>query len=153
MIPWFTAIPFLHLIDFSIQEVYQEARFEKESRYYVIRLSKDLLDDWVITLINGRIKSRLGQIRTIAVTDFHEGIDHFCFLAKIRYQRGCQLKTVACDSAILLHLLPFVATDEDINESSATKAVNPRECNEKKSDFISNKSKYEEVQQQLRVSF
>ena len=65
MRPWFATQPFLHLIHWKTGEYYHAARFEKESRYYVIRLSKDLLEDWVITLVNGRIKSKLGQTETI----------------------------------------------------------------------------------------
>jgi integrase/recombinase XerD len=33
-------------LDFKKKEVYHVARFEKETRYYVLRLEKDLLDDW-----------------------------------------------------------------------------------------------------------
>lgn len=156
MTPWFTALPFLHLIDFSIQEVYQAARFEKESRYYVIRLSKDLLDNWVVTLINGRIKSKLGQIRTIAVTDFNEGFNHFCIMAKIRHQRRYQLKTMACDNALLLHLLPFMVTAEIKKESSVTnniKNTNFSGYKDKKPDTNSHKLKLEETHQQLGFSF
>lgn len=59
MLPWFMAPPFYHLINYASQEAYHSARFEKASRYYVIRLSQDLLDDWVITIINGRIKTKI----------------------------------------------------------------------------------------------
>ena len=44
MLPWFTTLPFVHLINYASRQVYHSARFEKESRYYVIRLSKDLLE-------------------------------------------------------------------------------------------------------------
>ncbi|EHL32378.1 hypothetical protein [Legionella drancourtii] len=72
MSPWFTTLPFLHLINWAPKDTYHTARFEKDMRYYVIRLSKDLLDDWVITLINGRIKTKLGQIRTLAFANFSD---------------------------------------------------------------------------------
>ncbi|MFT4060590.1 MAG: hypothetical protein QM652_13730 [Legionella sp.] len=65
MMPWFLHPRLFHLLNLNRKECYHELRFEKDSRYYVIRLSKDLLDDWVLTLINGRIKSKLGQIRTL----------------------------------------------------------------------------------------
>lgn len=42
---WFTTPLFLHLVDWSYDACYYAARFEKDSRYYVIRLHKDLLDD------------------------------------------------------------------------------------------------------------
>jgi hypothetical protein len=74
---------------------------------------KDLLEDWVINLVNGRIKSKLGQTRTLAFNNFNEGFEHFCSLAKIRHLRGYQLKTITCDNLLLLHLLPFVAHAEE----------------------------------------
>lgn len=104
MKPWFIALPFLHLVDYAPKECYHSVRFEKESRYYVIRLSKDLLEAWVITLINGRIKSKLGQSRTLDFTDFNDGHDHFCTLAKIRQQRGYQLKNIFVDNPLLLNI-------------------------------------------------
>jgi hypothetical protein len=110
-IPWFSALPFMRHINFRPVACYHAARFEKEPRYYVIRLSKDLLEDWVITVINGRIKSRLGQTRTLAFADFNEGFDAFCALAKLRTLRGYTLRTIACDNPLLLQLLPFVSTN------------------------------------------
>jgi hypothetical protein len=124
MQPWFTRSPFLHLINFEAVECYHAARFEKESRYYVIRLSQDLLEDWVITLINGRIKSRLGQSRTLAFADFNEGFNQFCALAKLRTLRGYTLKTLACDNGLMLNILPFVNNAEINNELLVTNAVN-----------------------------
>ncbi|HAU1484597.1 TPA: WGR domain-containing protein [Legionella pneumophila] len=111
MIAWFTTPCFVHLVDWSYAACYHAARFEKDSRYYVIRLSKDLLDDWVITLTNGRIKSKLGQSRTLAFTDFNEGWEHFCALAKVRHQRGYVLKNLSCDNYLILHLLPYFIAD------------------------------------------
>lgn len=124
MQPWFTSSSLLHLINFEQVEYYHAARFEKESRYYVIRLSKDLLEDWVITLINGRIKSRLGQSRTLAFADFNEGFDEFCALSKLRKLRGYTLKTIACDNRLMLQILPFVNNTEIKNELLVTKLVN-----------------------------
>jgi hypothetical protein len=98
MTAWFTALPWVYHLDFQRKERYHAARFEKDTRYYVIRLSKDLLEDWVITLINGRIKSKLGQSRTLAFANFNEAFDSFCLQAKIRHQRGYQLKTFDCDN-------------------------------------------------------
>lgn len=118
MRPWFTLVPFLHLIKWQPKECYHAARFEKESRYYVIRLSKDLLDDWVITLINGRIKSKLGQSRTLAFAQFSAGFEHFCNLAKIRNTRGYQLTSLTCDNHLLMHLLPFLHIAEEKKEES-----------------------------------
>lgn len=133
--PWFLCPPLLNLIHFSEMKSYTAARFEKESRYYVIRLGKDLLDDWGITLINGRIKSKLGQSRTIAFTNFAEGFDHFCAQAKIRYQRGYQIKTIASDNHLLVHLIPFLINTVDKQELPAEKTikhVTPREQKNRK---------------------
>ncbi|HAU0908753.1 TPA: WGR domain-containing protein [Legionella pneumophila] len=110
---WFTTLSFLHLIDWRYHECYHAARFEKESRYYVIRLTKDLLDDWVIILTNGRIKSKLGQNRTLAFNNFNEGLNYFCALAKIRHQRGYHLKYIDCDNDLTLFLLPYLIDAQD----------------------------------------
>jgi hypothetical protein len=121
--PWFTTLPFLNLINWQPSEDYHAARFEKDTRYYVIRLSKDLLEDWVITLVNGRINSKLGQSRTLAFANFYEGFEHFCALANIRHLRGYQLKTISFDNHLILHLLPFLANTEDKKKLSATKTI------------------------------
>ena len=86
MIPWFTTLPWFRYLNFKQKELYHAARFEKETRYYVIRLENDLLGDWIITASNGRIKSKLGQTRTIAFSNFTEAFDHFCIMAEIEIQ-------------------------------------------------------------------
>lgn len=43
----------MHYLHFTNDEQCQEMRFEKESRYYLLRLEKDLLEDWTITASNG----------------------------------------------------------------------------------------------------
>ncbi|MFT4060136.1 MAG: WGR domain-containing protein [Legionella sp.] len=123
MTAWFTALPWVHYLDFKRKECYHAARFEKDTRYYVIRLSNDLLEDWVITLINGRIKSKLGQSRTLAFANFNEAFDSFCQQAKIRHQRGYQLKTFDCDNHLLLHLIPFLVHVENNEEAHETKII------------------------------
>ncbi len=109
-LPWFTAPPFLHLINFEHQEKYHAARFEKDTRYYVIRLETDLFDEWTITLINGRIKSRLGQSRIQAFPSFSDAYMTFCDMAKVRYQRGYHLETLNSDVPLFLHTLFFLST-------------------------------------------
>lgn len=126
MQPWFITLPFLHLVDYAPRECYHSVRFEKESRYYVIRLSKDLLDDWVITLVNGRIKSKLGQTRTLAFNNFNEGFDHLCTLAKTRHRRGYQLKNIFVENHLLLNILPFLTITENNNNLSSTKTGRKR---------------------------
>lgn len=114
MIPWFTTPSFFHLLCFESREDYHAVRFEKESRYYVIFLEKDLLEDWTITAINGRIKSKLGQSRTHAFVSYGEAMEEFCTLAKIRYQRGYWPKSFTSDSALLVHLLLFLLQIEEV---------------------------------------
>lgn len=126
MTAWFTALPWVHYLYFQRKEQYHAARFEKDTRYYVIRLSKDLLEDWVITLINGRIKSKLGQSRTLAFANFNEAFDSFCQQAKIRHQRGYHLKTFDCGNYLLLHLLPLLVhakNTEEVQESKITRST------------------------------
>lgn len=108
MVFWCATPSFLSFFDWRSKEVYQAIRFEKESRYYVIRLEKDLLDDWTITIINGRIKSKLGQSRTHAFPSYGDAFDQFCNLAKTRYQRGYYPKTLRSDSPPLLQLILFL---------------------------------------------
>lgn len=137
MCPWFTTQPFFQQIHCAPYEGYHAVRFEKESQYYVIRLSKDLLGDWVITSINGRIKSKIGQSRTAAFTHFSEAFDQFCDLAKIRQQRGYELKTLACDNPLMMHLLPFMPLIEEKKEPASVKIIkstNPRKNKIIKSD-------------------
>ncbi|HEM7073803.1 TPA: WGR domain-containing protein [Legionella pneumophila] len=155
MQPWLITLPFLRLIDCAPKEQYHAARFEKESRYYVIRLSKDLLGDWVITLVNGRIKSKLGQSRTLAFNNFNKGFDHFCALAKIRHLRGYQLKTITCDNPLLFHLLPFMAHAEDTKNFPATKtkSIHQREQPNKKPEATLRKTLPKTTSQQLGFIF
>lgn len=63
------------------------ARFERGSRYYEIRLEKDLLDDWVIVIINGRINSRLGRQRISAYETLKAAIEEFDILKDYRIKK------------------------------------------------------------------
>jgi hypothetical protein len=49
------------ILDNSIKAAY--IRFEKDTRYYELRLDKNLFDCWSITRINGRINTRLGSCK------------------------------------------------------------------------------------------
>lgn len=69
------------------------ARFEKGTRYYTVILDKDLFDEWVITIANGRIGTKLGRIRKIAFPCFADALEQFCTTAKIRTKRGYQLES------------------------------------------------------------
>ena len=74
-------------------ERYHFARFEKGTRYYTVILDKDLFDDWVITIANGRIGTKLGRIRKIAFTCFEDSLGQFENTTKIRIKRGYQLES------------------------------------------------------------
>ena len=108
----FTALPFFHLLDFTTLETYHAARFEKETRYYVARISQDLLSDWIITITNGRINSRLGQSRTIAFQNFKETFDQFCLISKTRHQRGYNCTAYQSNSYLFVHLFAVLAANE-----------------------------------------
>jgi hypothetical protein len=136
--PWFTEPPFLNLIDCTPKPCYHEVRFEKDSRYYVIRLTKDLLEDWVITLINGRINSKLGQSRTLAFAGFREAFDYFCVLAQVRFQRGYHPKNIRIDNYLILYLLPVMIHVEHKNEPPKTSVIK----NKKNTPKLGEKSSY-----------
>jgi hypothetical protein len=105
---WLIAPIFVRLIHWQFKECYHAARFEKDTRYYVIQLTKDLLGDWVLILSNGRIKSKLGQTRTLAFRNFSEALEHFFLLGQVRHKRKYQLKTIACENPLRVHLLAFL---------------------------------------------
>lgn len=73
--------------------IFKYARFEKGTRYYTIVLDRDLFEDWVITLANGRIGTKLGRIRKIAFTCFDDAFDQFENTTKTRIKRGYQLES------------------------------------------------------------
>jgi predicted DNA-binding WGR domain protein len=82
------------------KEPYHFLRFEKESRYYEIRLSKDLLEDWILIISNGRIKSKLGQSRTQAFKTFHEALTQLYVSMELRHRRFYQMKHYKLDSVV-----------------------------------------------------
>ena len=79
--------------NFDKNPVFQFARFEKETRYYTVILDKDLFDDWVITIANGRIGTKLGRIRTIAFPCVVDACDKFQAIIKTRNKRGYVLES------------------------------------------------------------
>lgn len=111
---WLTALPFFSLLNVELEQAYHCARFEKGSRYYILRLEKDLLDDWTVIAINGRIKSKLGQSRTMAFPNFIEAFVHFCQMSSLRYQRGYHLITYRSEDALVMHLVLLYATRKPI---------------------------------------
>jgi hypothetical protein len=134
MTPWFITLPWLHYLDFTCNEFYHEARFEKDKRYYVLRLEKDLLDDWTITAINGRIKSKLGQRRILAFSTYTNAFAQFLSMVKIRYQHNYRLKILCSESIISLHNLLFILVSQNyVSKTNAKRKKKP------KSKLIQNK--------------
>lgn len=86
MPPWPFALPFFHWLK-GHHHAAHEMRFEKASRYYVLRLEKDLFENWVILVINGRIQSKLGKTRTLAFENYNTAFKQFALLGKMRLQR------------------------------------------------------------------
>lgn len=107
--PYFITLPWVHYLNFRPKKLYHAARFEKETKYYHIRLEQDLLEDWVITVCNGRIKSRLGQSRIIAFTNYPEAFEHFLLIAKKRNQRNYQLTLYQSDDNLYQNILLWVS--------------------------------------------
>lgn len=106
--PWFVSTSLIHLLNYDLKEFYSSLRFERDTRYYELRLNKDLLGDWIITLINGRIKSKLGQSRTLAFVDFDKGLEQLIQLCTTRHRRGYHLKWIDCDHPLFVPLLSCV---------------------------------------------
>lgn len=69
------------------------ARFEKGTRYYTVILDKDLFDDWVISIANGRIGTKLGRVRIIAFPSFGDACGQFQVAMKNRTKRGYLLES------------------------------------------------------------
>ena len=126
MIPWVSAPPYFSYLNFKQKELYHAARFEKETRYYVIRLENDLFGDWIITASNGRIKSKLGQTRIIAFLNFTEAFEQFFLMAKERYQRGYHLVTYQSDDSIHQQILLLLATNNQLSSLTNKNRVVPR---------------------------
>lgn len=53
------------------EETWQFARFERETRYYELRLQQDLFG-WVVVKAWGRKSTQLGQMRTTPCSSFSE---------------------------------------------------------------------------------
>lgn len=124
-VPWFITQFFFHLVNFSLMETHYFARFEKFTRYYVLQLEKDLLDDWIIIATNGRINSKLGQSRTIAFANFNEAFEQFSQMANQRYQRGYRLTTYRSNATLLHYCFPFVCSAPKTNKTPAIKQPLP----------------------------
>ncbi len=83
----------LSMVQNDTDLIFEHARFEKGTRYYTVILDKDLFDDWVITIANGRIGTKLGRIRKIAFPCFADACAQFHNATKIRIKRGYLLES------------------------------------------------------------
>jgi len=62
-------------------------RFEKDTRYYELHLDKDLFDNWSITRVNGKTKTRLGQYRHEFFGSLDEAIKRVSDLSQYRVEK------------------------------------------------------------------
>lgn len=130
MTPWFAAPPFFHLLDFSFKETYRFIRFEKDSRYYSMCIENDLLDDWIIVITNGRIKTKLGQTRKFAFTSYSDAFDYFCEVIQVRLKRHYKLTSFLGDDPLLINIMVYAPTvQKDIlsNTAQPTLTKKPRQ--------------------------
>ncbi|PJE06706.1 WGR domain-containing protein [Legionella sp.] len=86
-------------------EPYHYLRFEKDSRYYELRLTQDLLNDWILITSNGRIKSKLGQSRTQAFNTFGEALTQLYSAIKLRHQRQYNIARYLIEDLIYFFIL------------------------------------------------
>ena len=68
-------------------EGWRFSRFERETRYYELRLQQDLFG-WVVVKVWGRKSSRLGQIRTTPCGSFLEASRLWDAGVRARERRG-----------------------------------------------------------------
>lgn len=52
----------------------QEIKWESKTRYYIVRLYRDLLGHWVVTRAWGGLKTRLGGLETVPVPSYEAGL-------------------------------------------------------------------------------
>ena len=63
------------------------ARFERETRYYELRLQQDLFG-WVVVKAWGRKESRLGQVRSVPCDSYSEALQEWRAGLRARQRRG-----------------------------------------------------------------
>jgi len=64
------------------------ARWERDTRYYELRLERDLLGDWVLVRVWGRRGSAMGQVRKAVCGSREEGLALFADAEGRRRKRG-----------------------------------------------------------------
>jgi len=69
-------------------EATMRVRWETSTRYYEVRLVRDLLQDWVLIVSRGGKTNRLGALRTLFVSSEAEGTKIIETMEKVRIRRG-----------------------------------------------------------------
>jgi hypothetical protein len=69
-------------------EATMRVRWETRTRYYEVRLVRDLLQDWVLIVARGGKTNRLGALRTLSVSSEAEGMKIIETMEKVRIRRG-----------------------------------------------------------------
>jgi len=69
-------------------EATMRVRWETSTRYYEVRLMRDLLQDWVLVVARGGKTNRLGALRTLFVSSEEEGMKMIETVEKVRTRRG-----------------------------------------------------------------
>ena len=77
MCPWFLQSNTLLDLKFSDQKFTIYARYQKETRFYTLKMEKDLLNDWVIDAVNGSMGSKRGARRIHACADHQAELIRF----------------------------------------------------------------------------
>ncbi len=64
------------------------SRWERDTRYYELRLQQDLWGDWVLTRVWGGKGTALGQIRRELCPSYAGGVSLYASSIRVREQRG-----------------------------------------------------------------
>jgi predicted DNA-binding WGR domain protein len=78
-------------MDFIQASPWLHSRWEKDTRYYELRVQQDLLGDWLLTRIWGRKDSALGQLRHDVCADQLEANARYAAAEVRRQRRGYSL--------------------------------------------------------------
>lgn len=67
------------------------SRWERDTRYYELRLQQDLWGDWLLTRVWGGKGTALGQIRRELCQSYASGASLYASSIKVREQHGYAL--------------------------------------------------------------
>lgn len=78
-------------------------RWQKNNgRFYKVLLSKDMLDEWVLTVVWGSIYSRLGNHKHVMFKSLDEANIHINEISERRLKRGYELVAQNRDNELML---------------------------------------------------